>query len=228
MACDSKYSKAIGRMAAGRIGEEEAKELLDHLELCSQCSEEFDLAAGLVASSATVRPMPRSFLYAAAMVLIAGSLWWLLSLNNNSVNSLARITPLPVAQTVLRANTLSEAAPSFKKAMEFYAQKDYANAEKMLSRTAEKTPDHPLTFLYLGIAQLMLKKETEAILSLKRAAAFGENLIQERALWYLGNAYLVLENSGDALETFMELQRLEGDYEPNAREIMTDIRETTK
>jgi len=47
--CTKPRSETIAAMAAGRIGDADARELLDHLERCDACSEEFDAVADVVA-----------------------------------------------------------------------------------------------------------------------------------------------------------------------------------
>ncbi len=237
MACSSRRSEEIGDLAAGRLTGEAADALLDHLDSCPECSREFDLAADLVALSARrgaaiFAPRRRTLvavLAIAAAVLLAVWLGLYLGREGDSratrLAMLASTEPLPTASLVLRASTPEPASPDYAAAMEFYAASDFPRASARLAQVVTASPDHSLANLYLGICLLQTGAVAEALGPLERAARVGEDLLRERALWFLGNARLKLGDAAGAIEAFTQLEELGGDYLPNARDRLASIRE---
>ena len=239
MACSTERSTQIGDLAAGRIGAEAAGELLDHLERCRECSAEFDVCADLVAaadlagarlfagrSGAVLRW--RFPIAVAAAVLLGLGLWISFSgRGGTSRTALARLAstePLPAAGFVLRSDAPEGTRQAYREAMERYGKGDFAGAVERLAGVTASSPDDPLANLYLGICRLQTGAVAEATAPLERAAEKGEDLVRERALWYLGSARLALGEGEAALSTFERLADLGGDYEPNAREKVAAIR----
>lgn len=238
MACTRERSNAIGDLAAGRLSAAGAEDLLEHLDSCPECSAEFSLVADLVGASerqgGSVSSRPRAIkllrpvLSAAAAVLIAVTIWWAVSDRGESgvtLRSLAEKSSLPSTGSVLRTAGQTQRDHVLKNAMELYSREDFAGAEKELSRVIELEPDNALAHLYLGISRLQAEMTSQAVPPLIRASELGEDLVQERALWFLGNAYLMLDQGHRALETFKTLEAKEGDYELNARDLAARIRE---
>lgn len=224
MACSQDHALAIDDFAAGRLDAAASEALLDHLEGCAECSASFDLVADLMRSG-----VPRSslrfigaLLASAALLLLALTLWWPMS-RQGRFQALASADPLVQMNLVLRSGASNKDA--FQGAMEPYARSDFQAARDALSRFIAGAPDHAPAHLYLGIALLQLGEAEAATAPLQRAAELGENLLAERALWYLGNACLMLGQGEEALAVFRELKNREGDYELNARAMVEGIRE---
>jgi tetratricopeptide (TPR) repeat protein len=238
MACTSEKSRLIGEFATGRIGAADAERLLEHLDSCPLCSAEFDLVADLVAVSPRAGsdfPVPRQanlflrgILAAAAAALLIATVWWIADQgedHRHRLDALAMIEPLPAVDAVLRSGKPPGENADFKAAMTFYSKSDFNAAAKGLAAVVERDPENTPALLYLGISRLQSGEVAAALQPLKRAAELGEHLLQERALWYLGSAYLLTGDGNKALVTFITLERKKGDYELNAREIIAKIRE---
>jgi hypothetical protein len=236
VACTTQRSQDIGDLAAGRLDAAKADELLDHLERCGECSAELDLVADIVAHferpAGARAAIPRRRLgiavaALAAAALLAASLWILSrphpAPRSMHLASLASTQPLPTSTFVPRSGTPLASSPAYLDAMRHYAAGEFAEAARGLSLLAEERPDDPLVNLYLGISRLQTGAAEQALAPLERAATTGEDLLAERALWYLGNAHLVLEDGEAARRTFQRLAELGGDYEPNAREKLEAI-----
>jgi tetratricopeptide (TPR) repeat protein len=245
MACTTEHSTAIGDLAAGRIDPDRAAELLDHLEGCDACSEEFDLVAGLVSTSerhgadfleperspdSPIRNRPWSWgpLAAAALVLVAFGLWTVWDRGGRQPASglptlveLAQVEPIPAPRSVLRA-TDTRTNDAFAAAMELYAEGEYGRAKdalaKVLTELDDEAPERALAWLYFGVANLQGPDSTGAEPALEEAARIGTGLVAERARWYLGNARLASGDVEGALAAFRDLEQLGGDYELNARQ----------
>lgn len=236
MACRTERSISIGDFVSGHLAPEHALELLDHVETCLDCSRELDLAAGMVAAAdkrgaaAFARPGRRRWLLlaaAAAGIAVVGLYAW----NRfddvrcrRALVELASLEPIAVSDVVLRgADGISDPG-LYRAAIERYAAGDFAAAETKLADLLADAPENPLFALYLGVARLQVGKAAEALAPLETAAARGEDLVQERALWYLASARLALADGPGAIEILERLVARAGDYEPNARDKLSAVR----
>lgn len=246
MACSNERSRAIGDLVAGRIDSAEAQELLEHLETCSPCSIEFDLASELVAtgegggladSPIAVPTLDwRVPVGIAATLLVTLTLWIVFLENDRSrdngghgsnLSQLAAVEPLPAVESVLRGDPDQRRNQVWSDAMQRYAAGDYAATIALLAPIAAERPADALTQLYLGVASLETGASADAVAALERAAQHGEGLLTERALWYLAHAQLAQRDVARAIETLQRLIAAEGDYELNARDKLEAVRQET-
>jgi len=237
MACQTERSIAIGDLVSGNLPAEPAIGLLDHVETCEACSRELDLAARLVAAAerrgdAAFALSPRRrwlrFAAVAAAVLVIGFLAWIrldAARTRRAIVELASLEPIAVSDVVLRGAEGNADPERYRRAIERYAAGDFAAAEGEFAALLADAPENPLVALYLGSARLQLGQPAEALPPLETAAERGEGLVQERALWYLAGAKLALVDGPGAIEVLERLLALEGDYEPNARDKLSAVRE---
>ena len=233
MACTEERSDRIAAFSAGRLDAEEMTEFLDHVEVCSECSEELDLAADLVATLKVARPalkrplVRRLHLLTAAAAVIAffGFARFLGDDSGEPVSlaDLAQLAPLPSVPFVPRAVDTPEEVELFSTAMEAYAALDFTAAASLLAECSAAEPGDALTHLYLGIARLQLGELASAVESLEQAAELGGGLLRDNARWYLANAHLALEETGDARRILAALASEESEWELNARELLEAI-----
>jgi hypothetical protein len=255
MACTTERSRQIGDLVAGQLGSGSTTvarkpsgitgvtEILDHLAHCAPCSEEFDLACGLVAAAERTKntgeplfePAERALdwripVSIAAALLVSLGLWvyWSDPATTGGPSSgnwteLASVAPLPAVEGVLRADSTDSRGEDWASAMQHYAAADHAEVVELLVPLAENRPTDALVSLYLGISLLELGETRSAGLTLENAARHGEGLLVERALWYLAHAHLALEEPDAAVEVLQRLTALEGDYELDATDLLKEI-----
>jgi TolA-binding protein len=90
-------------------------------------------------------------------------------------------------------------------ALAYYRDDKYAEAAQQLAKVVQAFPDGVEALLYLGISQLSLQQNEQAIPSLVRAQQLGSQASRDDATWYLALAY---KRTGDPLHAAAELQKL--------------------
>lgn len=90
-------------------------------------------------------------------------------------------------------------------ALAYYRDDNYGQAAQQLAKVVQAFPDGVEALLYLGISQLSLQQNAQAIPSLARAQQLGSEAFREDATWYLALAY---KRTGDPLHAAAELQKL--------------------
>lgn len=236
MAHTRAHSDDVADFAAGRMDAERSAAFLDQLEACADCSAELDLVADVVAAGergaiqvtlGDRRPILRLLPLAAAAAAVLALYLWIPSggpqEGPKTFADLARLEPLPAAGLVARSGD-PEIDALLDAAMERYAAGDFAAAEKELAAAAALEPDRSLVHLYLGIARLQTGRPIEAIPALEEAARTGEDLVGERARWYLANALLAVGRTNGALVELEAIVDEGGDYELNARDLIAALR----
>ena len=236
MACTSERAAQIGDLVVGRLATGAVPALLDHVEGCPACSEEFDLSARLVAHHEAAAPPARAGVpwaarwagLLAAGLLMAAGLWWGTRSADaglgERLGDLASLEPLPAATALLRSPAGEARGAEWQAAMAHYAAGDFDAAASALAPAFERNREDALAALYLGISLLQTDARADAAGALGAAAEHGEGLIQERALWYLSNAALRDGDHARALSLLDRLIALGGDYELNARDLAAEVR----
>ncbi len=238
MACSTENHERLVEFARGGLEGAQADALLDHVQTCAACGEEFDLLAGLTSLLERESPsrrassrnacragLPRVLTArrasAAAAVFLAGALGWWASfgIGSRSLRGLARIDPVPFIEGTLRGGE-TEREPRFRRAMEDYSRGDYASAAVALAALlAEDPEDHKLR-VYLGVSYLRLDRPAEAAAALEPGRARAPGILGERVLWYLGMAHLLREDGEAARMAFSELAERRGAYRKDAEEML--------
>lgn len=225
MACSEARHEQIAALAGGRIDAGQAAELLTHIGSCSICGAEFDLVADLMHAPA-VRPLQARVrawpLLAAAAVAIAALWFWQpWSHRAPTLRELAQITPVQAPESHVRGNIAR--AVEYERAIDAYRAADFATAANNLDLVVALAPRDALVNLYLGISRLQLGTPALALTPLRVAADHGDGLVAERGLWFLANAHLLLEDAAPARAVLRRLRDLEGDYAPNAANLLAAI-----
>jgi TolA-binding protein len=90
-------------------------------------------------------------------------------------------------------------------ALAFYRDDKYAEAAQQFARIVKTYPRGVEAQLYLGISQLYLQQNTEAVPALVAAQELGPEQFRDDATWYLALAY---QRAGDTAAVLRELQKL--------------------
>ncbi len=239
MACTPQRAFHIGELCGSRLDAAGATELLDHLERCDACSQELDMIADLLLCGERAAPAEPGFsarrlrmrLVLGAVATAAAAVLLVLVMTRDGterrIRGLARLAPPPAAGLVLRGEPDEEVAGStpgaLREAMRHFTAGDFALAAERLALLAQSSPDDPLALFYLGLARLQLAADENALAALERAASLGEGLLAEQALWYAANAHLARGEGELARAALLRLVELDGDYEPNARSLLSKL-----
>lgn len=231
MACTSERSQELGELAGARLGAAAAEALLAHVAGCAACSRELDLVADLLRAA----PAPRAAMPArnvprwvwGALALAAAVALLLFSLRARpparAIRDLARLAPPPVTSLVLRGQGEQGIETHFDEALAALGAGDpHLAAERLLAQLASN-PDEPLALFYLGVCRLQLGEHAQALAALERATELGTDLLVEQALWYRAQARLALDEGVEARTLLLRLVELDGDYEPNARQLLAEL-----
>lgn len=96
--------------------------------------------------------------------------------------------------------TVAELAPAFAA----YRQNKYQEAATDFAILAQRYPESDIVFLYLGISQLFLEENEDALASLGRAEALASPQRQDAASWYHAIAALRLQDA-ESKDLFAQL-----------------------
>ncbi|MFQ5627693.1 MAG: tetratricopeptide repeat protein [bacterium] len=156
-------------------------------------------------------------------LLLALSLFLFLPQQENYAN-LARIEPVPFRSLQLKSGvSVNNAERLFYEGMASYVKKDYAGAVKSLLQAVSVDSTDADFYFYLGLSYLLSDQIDPAILYLQQAANLAGGSVQEKAYWYLGNAWLVKEEPELALQAFRKVVEIAMDYQWDAAEIIGEI-----
>lgn len=108
-------------------------------------------------------------------------------------------------------------------AMDAYKAGDYSNAAQAFEQSANINPAFGSPVFYLGLTSLETGNYNEAIANLdsvtKESGAYSKE-----AKWYLGLAYLKIENKEKARECFEELAATSGFYKERSEKILRRLK----
>jgi hypothetical protein len=110
-------------------------------------------------------------------------------------SQIAKLAPPPylVSSPTLRGGLLAMPEPSAQQlapAFDAYIRNDYSLATERFSQLAKQFPRSGTPFLYLGITQLLINNNTEALFNLTRAEQFVSSDQKDVASWYRAIAAL--------------------------------------
>lgn len=144
---------------------------------------------------------------------------------SDNLSDLARVEPVPYHPLKIRGEILTgDVNQLFEDGMQAYTQGNYSEAIKKLELAIHQDSNDVKLHFYSGLCYLLLDKVDPAIKHLQRTIDSGDNIFQEKAYWYLGNAWLLKQNAKSALTKFEKVTELEGDYEWRAREMIEKIK----
>ncbi|MFB9056764.1 tol-pal system YbgF family protein [Mariniflexile ostreae] len=138
-----------------------------------------------------IRRISYSKLAAAVAVIIAISSIWFFSSSPNKRLYTTYFKPDPGLPTTSKSSMNNF---DFYDAMIYYKHGDYKTAIKKWSILSDNKPNNDSINYFLGVAHLAYKKESEAIPYLERAVADSTFSLLKDAHYYLGLAYLSVDN----------------------------------
>ena len=150
-----------------------------------------------------------------------------------SNQDLGAIRPMAYRASALRG-VADDAADRFQKAMAWYLKQDYRQAAAGLAVIPVGVPgggkpeDHITDAgiqMYLGVSQLMLNQNSEAIRSLRRAAAYGDTPYLENASFYLAKGLIRQKQIALASAELRHVAELRGDRQDEARQLLARLNE---
>jgi len=116
--------------------------------------------------------------------------------------------------------------------IKYYEQNNYTEAIPKLIAYVDRKDDDPYGHFYLGVSFLMADEFKKGIGHLKTAVNFcqkqGKEILLEKCYWYLGNAYLKINDVEKSTMEFQKVLSIKGQYEPDARKQMSRIEELRK
>lgn len=107
-------------------------------------------------------------------------------------------------------------AAELTSALVSYRDDNFAQAAERLADVARNFPQGKEGQLYLGISELKLERNAEAILPLQRAQDLGRDGLHDDATWYLALAYERVGRLQDALTQLENLCRSHSSYKDKA------------
>lgn len=149
---------------------------------------------------------------------------YLLTRGPGELRDLAQVEPYYFHAIIAMGPAEQTAAEKlFLQGMAHYGKKEYEQALALLERAAALDSASAEFQFYLGVTNLLLRRPQAALMPLQKAVALDSARYGARARWYLGNAYLSLNDVQRALEEFHRVARLEGEYALQARDMTRKI-----
>lgn len=144
---------------------------------------------------------------------------------------LGAVSALGYRPSVLRG-TNEDSAERFQKAMESYQKRDYRQTVAGLvtipvavpgsAKPEEHIADAGIQ-LYLGVSQLMLNQNADAIRSLSRAAAYGDTPYLENARFFSAKALIRQKQYTEATDQLRRTVELKGDRQAEAGQLLEQL-----
>ena len=132
---------------------------------------------------------------------------------------LARVDPPPYRAPVLRGAEQASTS-KFRKAMQWYAARDYAAAIPELAVASKQNPAAPAPLFYLGVCYLMQEQATEAAALFAKAIALGDTPYLEPAHFYRAKALLRARDTASAQRELRATIALRGDKQTEAQALL--------
>jgi TolA-binding protein len=103
-----------------------------------------------------------------------------------------------------------------RSALDLYRKGDDDAARALLETLTVNYPNSAEPFFYLGICQLFLGQNTEAVTSLRRSRQLATEPLASEAAWYLSVALVREGNRSQAAEILKQLCQSPGSYQTRA------------
>ena len=148
-----------------------------------------------------------------------------------SVVDLGAVEPLTYRSSVMRGNS-EDSSEKFERAMEWYSKRDYRRTAAGLlsipvgvpgSGKVEEHINDAGVQLYLGISQLMLNQNDDAIRSFRRAASYGDTPYLESAEFFLTKGLIRQGQYPAAADQLRRVVRLKGDRQAEAQQLLEQL-----
>jgi len=164
--------------------------------------------------------------------LLAAVLIMIMIIPKSSIeySDLAIIAKAPYLSLRLRQpDELSQAKRLFDEGMLAYEMNDYSDAIHQLDSLLIQQPHDAEGNFYRGVCLLLTGNVEDGIKNLQVASELSlkqnNKLLLERCYWYLGNAYLKMNDEKNALEEFNKIVLLGKNFEEDARNQIIKIEE---
>ena len=113
---------------------------------------------------------------------------------------------------------------ALKRGMEAYEEQDYQTALDQLQEVLKENPGHEGALFYSGICELLLDHDQNALVLLKAFEGMTSSEYYTAAQWYLGLAYLKMNDPQTASEILTRLQQQgNGKYAAQARDLLKEL-----
>jgi hypothetical protein len=119
-------------------------------------------------------------------------------------------------------------AKELEQALVPYRADDYTGAEARLAKLSQKYPGSREARFYLGVCQLFLNKNQEAVANLRAASSLGRKPLAEETEWYLAIAYHRSGQDDDARLLVERLCRTGGKDSARACAALSELSSTQK
>ena len=148
-----------------------------------------------------------------------------------SNGDLSAVNPLTYRPSVMRGGN-EDSADRFQHAMQAYLKHDYRQTVAGLASIPVAVPgsglpqDHVTDAgvqLYLGISQLMLNQDGDAVRSLRRAANYGDTPYLENAGFYLAKGLIRQKQYAAAVDQLERTVQLKGDRQAEAQQLLEQL-----
>lgn len=163
-------------------------EFHDTMDLMSQTSE--------ITNENKNRLLNWKYLAIAATLVIALSCFWFFSSNSNERLYANYFTPDPGLPTTMSSNSNYE----FYNTMVTYKRGNYSKAIEEWQSQLLKHPESDTLNYFIGVAKMANKNEVDAITYLKKVSELQANTFKNDAYFYLGLAYIKMNERKQAIE----------------------------
>jgi hypothetical protein len=245
---EPEVGERIAAYELGLLNPPERREIEAHVLVCEPCREDMAASADvatiltgdprgilsdvrrLAAGHAIRRALPRGLATPRVLVPVfaAAATVMFFVLRQPAPPSLARIEPLPYLPLITRDARDEDATAVYFRAMDRYAQGDYARAAALLETALSATP--PLSpekrdqaSVFRGVCLLLERRTSDAIEPLEDAAASELPVVADRARWYLAQARLTMGETARA-ESLLALLATSPGYAGEAEEQLRRLR----
>lgn len=145
-----------------------------------------------------VRNLNFSRIAIAIAIIMALGMFWMFRSSSNDKLYIEYFTPDPGLPTTMSASDNFE----FYDAMVNYKQGDYTLALSKWGKLEHKKPNNDTINYFLGVAHLAAKNPEKAVPYLHKTTTNLHSVFLEDAYYYMGLAYLKMDNIQEATEAF--------------------------
>jgi hypothetical protein len=119
---------------------------------------------------------------------------------------------------------LADLAP----ALDFYRADDFQRAADAFEQVAQKHPNAPEPFFYLGVSRLFLGEADQAVPALRKSRELGSEALNRDIAWYFGIAEFRRQRSEAAEAEFRRLCDEPGEHRDKACEVVNELSKVLK
>ena len=155
------------------------------------------------------------------LIITSISLYLLRPDGNMSNDSLFKIYYQPDAALLIRGTDSQNA--TLIQAFQLYENKEYESALELFAQVTKNDQDNIPVKFYSGISYIELGQYRTALEPFNYIMQHQQNLYIERAEWFAGLCYLVLNENDNAVELFKKISLSNSSYKDKAHELLKDV-----